>query len=756
MQTRTLKLHHINNDDLPMWPATWGIPFKESELREDDNLQLVRADGGLLPIQFRCLTTHPDGSVRRGLVTTETSLPAASTHEFELKIGESPPSHNQPVVSADTVLAAAGRITISDHGLKLETVAGEYHWTFHAAGCFPVSEKGTETKPLEWRFHDFECVHAGEVEALCVLKGDFYLDGEEFLHTRLTLRTYAKTPVVLCDFLVLNLTEHDLIQLDYLETKITRKEHAWTDVCYEVRQSAMAHRSTLPLEVQARKLKLRFEDSEGEREDTSRLLNFNETWFAASDSSSQLVLGLRNFFEYFPYGVRLSDNELSVDFWPAWSENPLQLKQGSGKTHEFGLGFIEAESTWTGRALGYAICKQPMAQTPVAAFQQGGVFEELLDHQPDRYPRVETTLFDLAYNRNRGYGKMNWGDDYSALYTNQLRGKGEIIWNNLEGDHPFHAWRLFVRTGLFQYFKDYRDSILHWADVDFCDYNSDPLHSGALRVHSAGHWTAGTSPCHNWAEGFREWYFETGNPRPKEILEKMGDWVVRRAEAGAFKTNPEPYTRGCGWGLIQMAAIQEVVGREDIRQILLKLCRDLLDYCRENNGLTMTIPTGGSWLPRDNAFHTATVVMGAYHTWKLYGDTTARDLITAAAESFMDERTCTPEGIAVYITGPEQSFPMQQAAGFAMAGLACAYYTTGEERFIRRGMRMLEYCLDRGMIVDQMRIPGEFIEIGDDVILNVMMLMPNTQLLSYQMRGIILFMKAAHETGMLEQVDYKF
>ena len=48
------------------------------------------------------------------------------------------------------------------------------------------------------------------------------------------------------------------------------------------------------------------------------------------------------------------------------------------------------------------------------------------------------------------------------------------------------------------------------------------------------------------------------------------------------------------------------------------------------------------------------------------------------------------------------------------------------------------------------------IQIGDDVILNVMMLMPNTQLLSYQMRGILLFMKAAHETGMLEKVDYRF
>ena len=150
------------------------------------------------------------------------------------------------------------------------------------------------------------------------------------------------------------------------------------------------------------------------------------------------------------------------------------------------------------------------------------------------------------------------------------------------------------------------------------------------------------------------------------------------------------------------------------------------------------------------------MVIGAYRTWQLYGEQVAHDLAITASEAFMDERTCTPEGIAVYITGPEQAFPMQQAAGFAMGGLACAYYLTGDERYVKRGMRMLEYCLDRGMIVDHMRIPGEFLQIGDDVILNVTMLMPNTQLLSYQMRGMLLFLKAAHKTGMLKEVDYRF
>ena len=51
---------------------------------------------------------------------------------------------------------------------------------------------------------------------------------------------------------------------------------------------------------------------------------------------------------------------------------------------------------------------------------------------------------------------------------------------------------------------------------------------------------------------------------------------------------------------------------------------------------------------------------------------------------------------------------------------------------------------------------GEFIEVGDDVILNVSQLMPNTQLSSYQLRGLLLFMKVAHETDMLRKVDYAY
>ena len=750
MKISPLYLHQINDDSLPCWPVTWGVPLNQGELTDTAQVSLEDESGSLLPTQARALTRYDDGSIRRLLVTSEPAIPGVGRQSLALNLDQAGPEAEQgAAVGEDLLAGAAGDISISKNSIVFDTPHGRFD-SFMTAG-------GHLDDRLGWHIDGFEPFESGPICAGVCVRSTFHREEKEILQVRLTLRVFRSTPVVLCDVLALNLSDNEFIELDELRLHLRRQEGNWRAADYEIRQRPSIARSALPLEVRAEKLKLSIINPEGTQESAGRLLNFNETWLAASGDSSRTVVALRNFYEYFPFGVRIEPSEMVVDFWPSWNKKPWSLKQGAGKTHEIAFAFLpEDDSEWSSRAIGYAVGKPPLARTPVEVYQLGGVFEELLDYEPERYPRVETTLFDIAFNRNKGYGKMNWGDDYSALYTNQLRGKGHIVWNNLEGDHPFHMWRQFIRTGLWQHYKDYHDSILHWADVDFCDRSSKESDEGALRVHSAAHWTAGTTPSHNWAEGFREWYFATGDPRPLEILEKMADWIVKQAEQGQFEAEPEPYVRSCGWGLIQMAAIQETLERDEIRGIMLKLCGDLLDYCREHDGLTMTMPTGGSWLPKDNAFHTATVVIGAYRTWQLYGEQVAHDLAITASEAFMDERTCTPEGIAVYITGPEQAFPMQQAAGFAMGGLACAYYLTGDERYVKRGMRMLEYCLDRGMIVDHMRIPGEFLQIGDDVILNVTMLMPNTQLLSYQMRGMLLFLKAAHKTGMLKEVDYRF
>ncbi|MBI2301830.1 MAG: hypothetical protein HYU66_23240 [Armatimonadetes bacterium] len=753
MESVELLVEYVNADPLPSWPVTWWLALPPcsvgaSEAGEDH--VVLTPDGIARPADLRILAAHPDGSARRVLVTAEVPLPGPGSHRFRLERSGAAGGDCEALEVGREVVGHQ-KLAVSHRSDHLEILAETWHRLDLESVGGAAGEPPTE---LTWAFEGssgarFDPFLVGRAAVGVVLYGSLLAGDRSVLEARLTLRLACRTPVILADLLLLN-TSPAPVLLQSVALRLTRKEGAWESVDYEVRQLPRLNHSKPPVRAQAGRLELTVSDG-GEQTHSGRLLNYNETWLAVGDGASRLLVALPGFFENYPYGFAVEPEEVRIDLWPAEWGQPWTLAPGAGKTHRLGLAFPPAgDDTWSDRALGHAMCKPPMPRVPLHTLQAAGVGDELPDYLPDRYPRCETTLYDLVHNRNRGYGKMHWGDDISLLYTNQLRGRGDVVWNNLEGDHPYHMWCQFVRTGRFDCHREFLDTILQWADVDFCD------REGALHFHSAQHWTGGFSPCHNWAEGFKEWYFATGDPRALEVLGKMADWLVRRAEAGVFKMEPEPYVRGCGWGLIQLAALDEVLGRADLRGLMDDLAARLLLHCRAHGGLPMTIPTGGGWVPRDNAFHTATVVIGAWRCWRRTGLAAARELAVEAAEAFFDERTCTPEGIAVYIGGPEQDFPMQQAATLAMGALGVCWHLTGDPRYVRRGMRMLEYCLDRGMIVDHMRIPGQFLEFGPDVVLDIPLLMPNSQLLGYQLRGMLLFMQAAMETGMLREIEYRF
>lgn len=744
----SLSANNINNEALPQWPLVWGVPLAPAQLTDPQSLSVTDENGNVHAAQGSALVRHADGSVRRLLLCAEAPLQAHHEHLFELQAQVADTPEPPATACEDALHGAAGVLQLARDHLTLERHGRRYAWRVSAAGC----PAGADPEELSCRWIRLEPFASGPVMAAGVFYGELSHRDEALAHLRMTVRVFQKTPVLLAALQLKNLSPRQEIALDHVHLQIAAPGQEWARITYEFRHFGGPNEAELPLTARSQNLQVQVNDDVRSR----RLLHYNESWLGLDDGDEQCAVALPDFFENYPYGIRIESDAIELELWPAWSGRPWRLVQGSGKTHEFALGFSPREESAWPQAFGYAVGKGPLTRVAWDDLEKAGAYPDLLDYDADRYPRIESTLYDITYNRNRGYGKMNYGDDYSALYTNQGRGHGEIVWNNLEGDYPFHMFCQFQRTGQYLYWKEFRNGILHWSDVDFRDRHEDPLQRGALVTHSAGHNSGNCSPCHNWAEGFREWYYATGDPRPLEILRQMADWLTRKAEAGFFKLTPHPYIRGCGWGLIQLAAIQEVLDRPDLKSLIDSLCRELLEYCREHGGLPMAMPTGGNHVPMDNAFHSATVVMGAERCWRLYQDPIMRDLALEVAAAFMDERTCSPEGIAVYISSPEQGFPMQQAATFALGGLAAAYRLNPDARYVQRGMRMLEYCLDRGMIVDHMRIPGEFIEIGDDVILNVSQLMPNTQLSSYQLRGLLLFMKVAHETDMLRKVDYVY
>jgi len=744
-------IEHINRWSLPVWPVTFGVPLAPGALREDTAVHLEDSDGQPLPTQVRILATHPDGSVRRMLVDAEPAHGGQQRRAFRLAEGPPP---DVPSLVWDGVKSMGAQVSLRREGEAIVLERGGHCWRLAFDGAAAPASSGP-AKEASVRIEEVAVTDAGPVRLRLDLHGRLVSEAEPLLDVDIVLQAFARTPILFLDVTFTNRTRHPVVSLARFSARLARVRGEYGEAAkVEVRNGPGEYSLRLPGSVRTGKLVTTLRESGKEvLRRAGRLLGYGETWMALSGGMGSLTVGLRNFWECYPYGVELSRDAVSLDFFPAWAE-AAQLPMGVGKTHEVALAFTvpDEESALSSRAIGYAFGKPPLVQIPLAHRAAAGVLGEYLPYLPETYPRMETDLFDLFQNRIRGFGKFNWGDDYSPLYTNQRRGGDEVVWNNLEGDHPYHAFCQFARTGQFIYYKDLHDGILHWMDVDFADAHPDPRTEGALITHVRRHVVGGgSSPSHNWAEGFKEWYYLTGDPRTKSILSRMADWLIRRSDEFRLP----PYVRSWGWGLIQMAAIYDVTGREDIFALMGRLTRDLCAYFEEKNGLVQRF---GETPGHDsvNAFHSATVAIGAYHYYKLSGDEAAKALCIGVARSISDARACSPEGIPTYVNGPEQNFPMQQAATLTLGALAVAWELSGDETLIRRGMRMLEYCLDRGLQVDHMRIPGQFVEFADGICLMPELVWPNCQLLSYQLRGILLFMKGAHTCGFLAQLDYRF
>jgi hypothetical protein len=745
-------VENVNKWELPSFPVVFGVPIKQGLLRDGTGFLLRNETGATFTAQGRCLAKHGDGTIRRLLINSELPLFAQSRGEFSLEVTD---VADLPMISWDGTRTTGSRVCVAQESDSfLFSCLGQYWRLTFSASVGRDADSGKI--PVFFRAAETVLTETGPVSLRLDVMGGMYVGDERLLDVDLVIQVYATTPAIGLDVITTNRSDHRVIRVYGFSARLERLHGEFESrLGIEVRNGPSGDPVELPCSIRTDKLvtSIHREGNEIARR-ASRLIGYGETWFSRGGRSGHLTVALRNFWESYPYGVSASQDVLEIEFFPAWA-NPIDLVMGVGKTHEALLAFVEPEEAdaYPARSLGYMFGKPPLVQIPLEHRAVAGVLREYLPYLPDTYPRAETNLFDLFQNRIKGFGKLNWGDDFSPLYTNQKRGGEDVVWNNLEGDHPYHAFCQFARTGQFIYMKDLHDSILHWLDVDFADRHHDPRHEGALIAHTRRHVVnGGTTPSHNWAEGFMEWYYMTGDPRVKRVLEQMADWFLRNKDR---ELRTPPYVRTWGWGLIQLVAIWDVTGRAELPELMAWMVEQLHAFCTENNGLIQGFgETPGSMSV--NAFHSATVAIGAYHVYRLTGNETAKSLCIMVTESISDKRATTLEGIPTYVNGPEQDFPMQQAATLTLGAIGVVWEITKNEDLVRRGMRMLEYCLDRGLQLDHMRIPGQFVEFEDGICLMPELVWPNCQLLSYQLRGILLFMKAAHECGFLKKLDYAF
>jgi len=320
---------------------------------------------------------------------------------------------------------------------------------------------------------------------------------------------------------------------------------------------------------------------------------------------------------------------------------------------------------------------------PPEVYQKAGVLPAAT--APSRCAQVERYLVKLADQRTRGFGMLHWGDAPERGYTDQGRGRGELVWCNLEYDLPRAAMLMLARTSERRFLVV---SAEHWMEVDVCHQSPDPLRHQGMIAHSARHATGGVTMSHEWVEGILDHYHHTGDEFALRTAVGIGENVLRHLErtrelgAGAFAA------RETGWALRTLVALYEQT--HDGRW--LEPADEIVDQFEDWMRLY------GTWLApyTDHTmarvpFMITVAANSLMCYYRLRPQERVKSMVVTAMQDLLDN-CLMPDGLFYYKELP--SLQRRSAGSLVLEGLAHAYNLTGDDRFIREGMPTFAQALE--------------------------------------------------------------
>lgn len=265
-------------------------------------------------------------------------------------------------------------------------------------------------------------------------------------------------------------------------------------------------------------------------------------WLTADSPQGSVTLGIRHFWQNHPIGLLGDRRVIGARFWTCAA--PFTWEGGLGKTHEFVLDFARcspaapALSPLLGIVSPAWACGTEAAGAllprTVEALQQLGYWEGWREESMYRWVNAMPT------------GLRDFGDAYMGGPH-----KGKNAYSNLEYDVPWNFLQQFLRTAKRWYFDAAGPMVRHQADVDTENV------SGFAWKHSPLHTTTQAEFGHVFLRGMLLHHLLTGDPRDREIAERLGDWIVESLERGQGVGNE----RQIGWSLWALAALHETTGK---------------------------------------------------------------------------------------------------------------------------------------------------------------------------------------------------
>lgn len=376
-------------------------------------------------------------------------------------------------------------------------------------------------------------------------------------------------------------------------------------------------------------------------------------WVAAVGDQGAVTIGLRHFWQNCPKQLSLAGNVIGVALWS--SDAAFAWEGGLAKTHELVWEASAAAPT--------EFSTSPPRMVPPPSWMCG------TEAAGSLLPRNDQALEQLAYwecwredamrrwARAMPMGLRDFGDGYlGGPY------KGRNAYVNLEYDVTLNFLHQFLRTGQTWYWDAAEAMARHQGDIDTENV------AGFSWKHSPLHTTTQAEFGHVFVRGLLLHHLLTGDPRDREIAERIGDWIAAAVVRGAGVGNE----RQIGWSLYALTGLYQVTGKPSYLEAARALCHSLVRDQDE---------TGRFNIRWDNriAFFNGIAMNGMLSVNELAPDPALEQAVLRVAD-----RT-----LGMY---PEYACRTLDAFGWA-------YERSGDARFLRHMERTwtssLEFLLDR-------------------------------------------------------------
>ena len=687
----TIRFDKISMYDRPAEPVTVAIPAPRGSLTDPGDF-MIRNGEAILSRQIRITSSWDDGSVRWMIVHFLPDLPGNEPHTltFDVDGGSVPTPSATVVVEAmkDSIIVDTGRLRLEIQSgcttlFKTVVLDGEEILKDAFGGFGIIDAEGRSFSTAGDTVQKLEVLDSGPLRAELEVTGSHRTtSGESLFDYVIRFILWAGKPWVEVEYQFVNREMAGEVVLSAIGLKFrpesdTEPRQALGEGYYTTKIREGPGESLLDQET------ILYQSVEHVMETF-----YGDFWADWCGDSGGVAITMFQAHQNFPKCLKVDAAGIDVDVFPG-SQPPVTILQGVAKTHRFLFHFHDANTSLDDVCVRSLQFQMPdIAILPESVYRDSGVWENLF---PESLCRpIEAGLIDKADNRARGLGMIHWGDGPDAGYTQQGRGKGDLVWTNNEYDFPHAMYLLFAKTGERRFRDIATVAAQHWIDIDFCHYSDDPLRMGGQPIHTAGHVTGGVTPSHEWTEGLLDFYHFTGKREGLEKAISIADNMIRHLESPKFKNAGGFAARETGWAMRGLIGVYQETREQRYLTVCDEIAEQFMDWKKEW-GAFLAPYTSHTKVRVPFMISIAVNALARYHA--VTGDDRIQTLIVDEMADLLDH-CVMPDGRFYYKELP--SLNKRSGGPREMEALCHAYKMSGDEKFLDQISLMMDTMVAKG------------------------------------------------------------